>query len=242
MKAQRMLSVFIAMTALYACSIKPITFRDPVSSNDPFFRQCVQQAKDRHKLDSAAVMSDTMEVFRVMYRQQQVEEDGVLQWQMISENDPRFNAADASVSSGQDIFLYRLHAPDEKEDVFVYFSKAVNGDNNQCTGVGHAYLGRLSTFNNAPTIFFYEEMNFVYQQKSGSYLEPEKKSKKRDLAKMEYIMRFTLSANAPRNDSVLQIDKITITRMNKTGGENPVVYPINSILGNKALRMTTPKK
>jgi hypothetical protein len=253
--------LFLVIAAgAWACKIDSIGFTNPATARDTFFSEVIAQARERGMVTKDVQLTGTMDVYRVRFREQRVAESNVMEWRMISENDPRFNHTDARYTSGQNIYIYRLHMSDPKEDVFVYYSMAVNADTNECTGIGHAYLGKLQQDSvweedanknkvlkgiNA-RINFYERLCFK-QKNSISKLVPDKKSARRKIDTSDDanehtifkdMLRFTLKKPLPRGSDTLSISEITVLEINKTGGNNPVYYPVDILLGTNALSMT----
>lgn len=234
---KRIFLLFIISAGLAACKIESIGFTSPHSANDVFFTEVIAQARERGYVSDSTQPTGTMDVYRVRFREQRVEESNILEWRMISENDSAFNEQDSDVTSGQDIYIYRLHMTLSTEDVFVYYSMSVNDDNNKCTGVGHALLGKLQTKDTTQTtINFYDRLEFR-QKNDVSKLVPDKKSARRKGNRFGDILRFTVTTDLPRGNPELNISKITLLEINKTGGNNPVFYPVESMLGNRALCM-----
>ncbi len=243
---KKLLLFLVIAACAWTCKIESIGFTNPVQSSDTLFSEAIAQARERGMVSKNVQLTGTMDVYRVRFREQRVAESNVMEWRMISENDPRFNATDAAYTRGQNIYIYRLHMTDSSEDVFVYYTMAVNSSANQCTGVGHAYLGKLDTKDSIRKINFYERLDFK-QKNSVSKLVPEKKSARRSVDTTGYvnehtmfrdILRFTLKEQLPRGSQSLCISEIIVLELNKTGGDNPVYYPIDVLLGNNALSMT----
>lgn len=228
--------LLILLSGLSACKLVSVSFTAPGNANDRFFSSVLQQAKKRIRLDDIAQITGPVDIYRVRFREQQVEESGVLERRMISEHDPRFIHRDVDFTAGQDIYLYRLYSTNQVQDVFVYFSISVDSGGVR-TGAGAAYLGILNlsdTIRKIPQISFYERLDFV-QCDDGPRLIPDKKSDKREFA--EDILRFTLSQSIERGKDSLNVDKIILLENNKTGGKNPVLYPVTSMLGENAMLM-----
>lgn len=234
---KKLVLFLLLAVCMAACKIECIGFSNPASPNDAFFCEVLAQARERGNLSDTTKPTGTVDIYRVRFREQRIEQSNVLEWRMISENDPRFNHTDSNVTSGQNIYIYRLHMSDPQEDVFVYYTMAVNAENNQCTGVGHAFLGKLDEKNGISNINFYERLEFK-QEKSVSKLVPEKKSARRKGNRFQDVLRITLKHELPRGLSYLSISKLAILEINKTGGNNPVFYPVDEILGDYALLMT----
>lgn len=226
----------LVLIGLSACKLVSVPFSAPRAAGDLFFAEAIQQAKNRFLLDDVSQITGAMDIYRVRFREQQVEESGVLEWHMISEHDPRFIHRDSNFTTGQDIYIYRLYSTNEIQDVFIYFSVSVDTGGVR-TGAGPAYLGILNLSDTArkiPQISYYERLELV-QENSGPRLKVEKKSGKRKYS--EDILRFTLTNNVNRGDDSLNVDKIIFMENNKTGGKNPVLYPVTSMLGENAMLM-----
>ncbi|MFH1120158.1 MAG: hypothetical protein V1775_10050 [Bacteroidota bacterium] len=231
MRTIYIISVFLLI--LGGCKLESFNFQPPDSANDPLFSGLEQQAKSRKMMSESSSLTSEIDVYRVQYREEQVEETNVLVWRMVSENDPRFDANMSDFRSGQDLFIVRLYASNPKDDLFIYYSMSV-GNGKGCTGVGNAYMGKLGEINGAPHIFFYERLNFRHRKEMNG-LEVDSKSGRRKIA--EHLLRFKLAERPERMADSINPVKITLVETNKIGGLNPMLFDVGEVLGSNAMRM-----
>jgi hypothetical protein len=224
-------TIFLAF--LTGCKIESFSFLPPQTPDDPLFAGLEQQAKKRKMMSESSSMTSGIGVYRVQYREQQVEETNVLVWRMISENDSRFDTTTGSIRSGQNLYIVRLYTTNPKEDLFIYYSMSVN-PGQECTGVGNAYLGKLGEINNDPFILFYERLEFK-RDKTSNWLAVNPKSGRRKMA--EHLLRFQLVEKPDRMAKSINPIKITLSEINKIGGLNPMLFDVGKVLGSNAMQM-----
>ena len=218
---------------LAACIYRrPISFRQEMAVQDTvFFSQITTIAKEKKLLAGNARISGETKFYRIVFHERQVESGNVVDYSNVPVDTLAVSYSPLLGGTYQELYLAHIPTTDATHQVYVYYSLNYNADM-QVVGFGPSYIGQLVKCPNDTARWQIEFYASLKTKRKSPYVL-KKASDTTDV-------KFVLSKYAA--DSCIIVSKVIESNPNKIGGSRPLVFNVDSILGQSRLNFKYIKK